>query len=89
MTDRVNIEELAHDLRQTELEKQYSYAEDAAIARLNAAHFDSDSIRECLNQDADWWNTLCDMLAHDPCSAGVKLREALYRQLVKEELPSE
>jgi hypothetical protein len=69
-----------------ELNRQQQMAEDQALKLLNTGRFDSDTVRHAMERDREWWNIFEEMLLNDPCAAGIKLKQAVYEQLVKEQL---
>lgn len=82
----VSQDELNHDLKNMQLMKDYKNAGEVALKLLNTGMFDSETVRESLIQDKEWWNTFLEMIQNDPMAAGIKLRCAVYDQLVKENL---
>lgn len=84
MKCRVSQDELNNDLHNMGLMKEFHHAEEKALKLLNTGMFDSDTVRNALEQDKEWWKVFEEMLVNDPMAAGVKLRCALYDQLIKE-----
>lgn len=86
MKCHVSQDELNNDLHNMKLMKDYKNAEEVALKLLNTGMFDSDTVREAQVQDKEWWNTFLEMIQNDPMAAGIKLRCAVYDQLVKENM---
>lgn len=85
--DRVAADLRAFEHEQDELERKYRFAEDEARKLLNEGAFDSDTIKEAMaSKDSDWWRTLEEQIQNDFRAAGLKLREAVYEELVRQNL---
>ncbi len=89
MKCRASLDELRHDMQNIQLTRELENAQESALKLLNTGMFDSDTVREALEQDKEWWKFFLEQIQNDPMSAGIKLRCAVYDQLVKQELGNE
>lgn len=90
MKCRVSEDELRQDLHSMQLTSDYEKAEDKALKLLNTEMYDSETVFSALDSlFPEDWGIFLEQLHNDPCAAGIKLKQAVYMQLVKECLTDE
>lgn len=90
MKCRVSEDELRQDLHSIQLTHDYENAEETALKLLNTEMYDSETVFSALDSfSPEDWGMFLEQLHNDPCAAGIKLKQAIYMQLVKECLSDE
>jgi hypothetical protein len=82
---RVSEEEIRNDLHQMGLNRDLENAQDKALRIMNTIGADSETfIAAICDWTPDDWGIVLNMLQHDYCALGLKVKQAVYERLVKE-----